>query len=94
MNTNDTFKEVLPTVHQLLQLYLTVPISSATSERSFSALKHLLAPFCASVTQQRLTNCFLLHAHKSLTDILDLIAVAKEFIEQTDKQRKYFSNFI
>ena len=64
MNTNNTLKELLPIVHQLLQLYLTIPISSATSERSFSALKRLLTPFCASMTGQRLTNCFLLHVHK------------------------------
>ena len=93
MNTNDAFKEVLPTVHQLLSLYLTVPVSSATSERSFSALKRLLAPFRTSMTEQRLTNCFLIHVHKSLTDELDLTAVAKEFIDQTDERRKYFGAF-
>ena len=93
MNTNDTFKEVLPTVHQLLRLYLTVPVSSATSERSFSTLKRLLTPFRTSMTEQRLTNCFLLHVHKSLTDELDLTTVAKEFIDQTDERRKYFGTF-
>ena len=88
-----SFKEMLPSVHQLLRLYLTVPISSATSERSFSALKQLLTPFRASMTEQRLTNCFLLHVHKCLTDELDLTAAAKEFIDQTDERRKYFENF-
>jgi len=33
------YKTMLSEVHKLLQLYLTVPISSATSERTFSALK-------------------------------------------------------
>ena len=50
MNSTDIFKEMLPSVHQLLRLYLTVPISSATSERLFSALKRLLTPFCGSMT--------------------------------------------
>lgn len=93
LNVNETFKEMLQTVHQLLRLYLTVPISSATSERSFSALKRVLTPFRASMTEERLTNCFLLHAHKHLTDELDETQVAKEFVSKTDERRKYFGSF-
>jgi len=93
LNTNETFKEMLPTVHQLLQLYIPVLISSATSERSFSALKRVLTPFRASVTEERVTNCFLLHVHKHLTDELDLMQVAKEFVDKTDERRKYFGSF-
>ena len=93
MNTNIIFKELLPTVYQLFRLYLTMLISYATSERSLSALKHLLTPFRTSMTEQRLTNCFLLHVHKSLTDEPDLTEVAKEFIDQTDERRKYFGTF-
>ena len=46
------------------------------------------------MTEQRLTNCFLLHVHKSLTDKLNLTEVAKEFIDQTDERRKYFGTFM
>ena len=84
---------MLPTVHQFLRLYLTAPISSATSERSFSALKRVLTPFRASMTEERLTNCFLLHVHKHLTDELDVTQVAKEFVDKTDERRKYFGSF-
>ena len=39
MNTESVYKSMLSEIHKLLRLYLTIPISSSTSERSFSALK-------------------------------------------------------
>ena len=38
MNINDIFKDIFSSVHLVLRLTLTSPI---TSERTFSALKHL-----------------------------------------------------
>ena len=73
MNSNDVFKDMLPTVHQLLRLYMTVPITSATSERTFSALRWVLNFLRSSMAERRLNNCLLLHIHKELTDSLDLI---------------------
>ena len=35
-------RNLLSEVHKLLRLYLTIPITSCTSERSFSALRRLL----------------------------------------------------
>lgn len=93
MNTNHIFKEMLPSVHNLLRLYKTLPISSATSERTFSALRRLLTYLRSSMTERRLNNCLLLHVHKDLTDSLDLVAVATEFISMYDERKKYFGVF-
>ncbi len=68
MNSNGIFKDMLPTVHELLRLYITVPITSATSERTFSALRRLLTYLRSSMTEKRLNNCLLLHIHKDVTD--------------------------
>ena len=38
MNKEDIFKDMLPIVHNLLRLCFTIPVTSATSERTFSAL--------------------------------------------------------
>ena len=70
MNSNHIFKEMLPTVHQLLRLYKTIPITSASSERTFSALRRLLTYLRSSMTERRLNNCLLLHVHKDITDLL------------------------
>ena len=68
MNSNSIFKEMLPTVHQIIRLYMTVPITSATSERTFSALRHLLTYLRSSMTEKRLNHCLLLHVHKEITE--------------------------
>ena len=93
MNTSNAFKEMLPTVHRLLRLYLTLPITSATSERTFSALRWLMTYTRFKMTEKTLNNCFLLHVHKDLTDDLDLASIAQEFIHATDERAKYFGNF-
>ena len=59
MNSEPIYKILLSEVHKLLRLYLTAPISSATSERAFSALKHVLTYLRSSMTEQRLNNCLL-----------------------------------
>ena len=94
MNSNNVFKEMLPTVHQLLRLYTTVPITSATSERTFFALRRLLTYLRSSMTERRLNHCLLLHIHKELTDSLDLISIAKEFVRLHNERKKYFGSFV
>ena len=72
MNRCSAYKSVLSDVHKLFRLYLTVLITSNTSERTFSALKRLVTYLRSTMTEKRLNNCFLLHIHKELTDQLDL----------------------
>ena len=38
----DVVRQMLPTVHLLVRLYLTIPVTSASPERTFSALKRVL----------------------------------------------------
>ena len=84
---------MLPTVHQTIRLFITVPITSATSERTFSALRCLLTYLLSYMTEKRLNHCLLLHVHKELTDSVDLVAVTKEFIDLYDEKKKYFGHF-
>ena len=76
MNTNNLYKQMLPTVHNLIRLYYIIPVSSATAERAFSALKRILTETCSTKTEVRLNNCF----HKELTDSVNLEDIAKEFV--------------
>ena len=87
MYSNEVFKEILPAVHKLLRLYLAIPITSATAERAFSALKHTYS--ISSKTEKRLNNHLLLYVHKKQTDNLDLASVAKEFIARKEERMKY-----
>ena len=90
----DPYRSMLSEVHKLLRLYLTVPITSSTSERAFSTLRRLLTYLRSTMTEQRLNNCMLLHIHKDLTDSLDLHQVAKDFILAKESRNRYFGNFV
>ena len=93
MDSNEEFKEILPAVHKLLRLYLTIPITPATAERAFSALKQVLTYSRSSMTEKRLNNLLLLYVHKKQTGTLDLASVAKELIARNEERMKYFSNY-
>ena len=92
MNSQSVYKSMLPEVHKILRLYLTIPITTATSERTFSAVRHVLTYKRATMTQKRLNNCLLTYVHKDLTDSLDMTEITKEFIVN-EERRKYFGSF-
>ena len=90
----DPYRSMLSEVHKLLRLYLTLPITSSTSERAFSTLRRLQTYLRSTMMEQRLNNCMLLHIHKDLTDSLDLHQVAKDFISAKEERNRYFGNFV
>ena len=78
-------QHILSEVHKLLQLYITIPITAATDERTFSVQKQLLTYL--RTTKKCLNNC--LHAHKDVTDSLNLEDVAKEFISANVEWKRH-----
>ncbi len=89
MNKNNgVLKDMLSSVHKLLRLMCTIPITSATSERTFSTMKRINTYLRSSMTEKCLNNCLLLNAHKELTENLDLILIAEEFVEKLDERKK------
>lgn len=93
LNTSTTYKQMLSEVHKLLRLYQTVPVTTATSERSFSALRRLFTYLRTMMTEKRLNNCMLLYVHKDKTDDLDVTEVAKLFVGVNSERSKYFGDF-
>ena len=79
-------------VHKLLKLYLTVPITSSTSERTFSVMKRLLTYLRSTMSEKRLNNCMLLHIHKDITDTLSNMDIAKEFISIKTDRLSFFGS--
>ncbi len=79
-------------VSRLLHITLTIPVTSATAERTFSALRRMKNFLRSSMTQPRLNYVIMLHIHKEKTDSMDLFAIAKEFVHVNDRRMKYFRN--
>ena len=77
-------------VSKLIQLYMTIPMSNATAERSFSCLRRLKNYLRNSLTQEYLNHRMFLHIHKDLIDQVGLASVCQEFITVNDRRFKFF----
>ena len=71
-------------VHCLVSLILVMPARNATSERSFSALRRVKTFLRTTMTQQRLNNSMILFVHSNLTDKINLVELANEFIRGSE----------
>ena len=50
-NHQPALKSFITEVHKLLKLYLTIPVTTASAQRNFSALKHVKTYLRNSMTQ-------------------------------------------
>jgi hypothetical protein len=88
---NEVWSQMLPEVVNFLRLYLTLPVTSCTAERSFSCLRRLKTFLRSTVSQKRLNHIALLHCHRDQT--LDLAEICNTFIVKNEMRQKTFSNF-
>ncbi len=93
MNETPSYKRIFSEVHKVLRIYLVVPVTSATSERTFSVLKRLLVYLRSTMTEKRLNNCLLLHVHKDIADELNLEDIAKQFVSCKTERNRHFGSF-
>jgi hypothetical protein len=92
-NQSKIVRGMVSEVDKLLQAYLTFPVTSTTAERSFSSLRRVSTFLRSSMTQQRLNNLFLLYVHSELTETLNLVSVAKDFVASNRRRMNYFGKF-
>ena len=88
-NSCDFAKSMLSNVDQLLRIYLTTPMTSATAERTFSTLRQVKS----YLRSTRLNHVMILHTHKQRTDNLDLDEIAEEFVYLLITEEKNFLDF-
>ena len=74
----------------LIRLQLVIPTSTATAERSFSALRRLKTYLRATMTSIRDNSVAMLNVHKDLTDSLDSQSLCNEFMICNDSRRSFF----
>lgn len=87
-------KYLMRDVIKLCKLILVVPATNAVSERSFSALRRLKTYLRSTMTQQRINNCMVLHVHDDLTDMLNLIDIANDFVFESEHRASIFGTFV
>ena len=82
--------KVFSELHSVIKLYLTVPLSNATAERSFSALRRIKTYLRSTLTQEHLNHFLVLNAHRELLDRIDVNEVCQSVMKVNERRRKYF----
>ena len=80
-------RAAFPLLVKLIQIALTIVVSTAHCERSFSALKRIKSYLRSTMTQQRLVDLAILSIEKELSQNLSLDNVVNEFASR-DKNRR------
>jgi hypothetical protein len=93
LKANEAWINMLPELTSFLRLFLTIPVTSCTAERSFSALRRLKTFLRSTVTQKRLNHVALLHIHREQSELIDLKYIYNNFIGQNQIRSAAFAPF-
>ena len=92
-SVNDVLQEVyllkkaFPTLVKLLQIALTIAVSTLQCERSFSALKRIKTFLRSTMSEQHLTDLALLSIEKQLSQTLPLYDIIDRFAAADTNRR-------
>lgn len=91
VNLNDILSTIdynmFPNLYKLLQAALTIPISSASCERSFSVMRRINTWIRSTMSNDRFSNLSILHIERDLSskinteDILNIFNTNKRRID-------------
>jgi len=84
----NNYREVFPMVFRLARLYLSIPVSSATPERTFSCLKRLLNWQRNAMGHERLSSLAMINIEKSELANVNIESVIDKFAEK-DRKKKF-----
>jgi hypothetical protein len=86
-DTSGTTSVLLGKVAKLMKLFMVLPSSSCSAERSFSTLWRLKTYLRSTMTAERLNSVTVLHIHKELTADLNIDDLMTEFVSANDTRR-------
>lgn len=86
-------KDLLPEVTKCIKLLRTVPVTTATAERSFSCLRRLKNYLRGTMGQERLNYIAILNCHQEVLDRLDMRPLVNEFINKNNIRKASIALF-
>ncbi|CAF1563499.1 unnamed protein product, partial [Didymodactylos carnosus] len=89
LNVQSVGKAMFCEFSTLIRLYLTIPVTTATAERSFSVMNRIKTYLRSSMTQQRLNHVIIPHIHTEKLDKLDLNNICSDFILKTTVEKLF-----
>jgi hypothetical protein len=94
LNACQIGKQMFKEYHKLLKLYLTIPVTTATVERTFSALNRIKNVLRSSMNQLRLNHCLIPHICKEKLDEIDPNQIMSKFILSNEKRQTFFGSML
>ncbi|KAL4721540.1 hypothetical protein ACJJTC_001076 [Scirpophaga incertulas] len=85
--TENSLKEIYPNIYIVIRILLTIPVSTASAERSFSKLKLIKNYLRNTMSQERLSALAVLSIESDLASRLNYDTIIKEFSKI--KSRKF-----
>lgn len=81
----DSNEDIFPTVYRLLQVLITLPVTTASSETSFSSLRRLKTYLRNTTGENRLNGLAVINIHRDLVvttdEIIDTLASKSRHIK-------------
>ncbi|XP_050378456.1 uncharacterized protein LOC126795730 [Argentina anserina] len=81
--------QLFPLVDRLIRLVLTLPFSTATTERAFSAMKIIKTRLRNKMEDGYLSGCMMLHIEKQYVDTIDSDEVIDHFESIGDRRAQF-----
>jgi hAT family C-terminal dimerisation region len=75
---------------KVLHYVITLPVSSATCERSFSAMRRVRNYLRSTMTEDRLTSLSLLHIEGKLSSRIDAHDVVAHYAETGNRRQQFY----
>lgn len=85
---NTSLQESVPNLSIALRILLTLPVSVASGERSFSKLKLIKTYLRSSMTQERLVGLATLSIEQEIAQTIDLSELVSTFSKQKARKKK------
>ncbi|KAL5827071.1 hypothetical protein ACOSQ4_018868 [Xanthoceras sorbifolium] len=76
-------------IDKLIRLVLTLPVSTTTTERAFSAMKLVKTPLRSKMEDDFLTDCMIIYIETEIADTIDLEHIIDEFHCIKSRKKKF-----
>jgi len=77
---------IYPLVHRIIVLVLTLPVSTATTERSFSAMRIVKTRLHNKMEDDFLTNSLIMYIEREIAKTLSIDSIIDDFRDLKERQ--------
>ncbi|KAL6510917.1 hypothetical protein OROGR_022041 [Orobanche gracilis] len=81
--------ERYPLVYRLVTLILTLPVSTATTERSFSAINIVKTTLRYMMEDEFLADCMMVHIEKEIAEEISIDSLIDDFRELKERRSEF-----